>query len=115
MQNCIFCTIIDNKIPTTIIKENDYSLAIKDLNPKAPIHYLILPKKHFDNLLHLDDNDLPYITGMALLIRDIAKTLPSPNAFNIISNNGEAAGQSVFHFHQHLLAGKNIYSSGFTL
>ena len=115
MSSCVFCKIISREIPSTIIKENDHALAIKDLYPKAPIHYLILPKKHIENLLYLDDQDGIYSQAMLKLINTLGKELPTPKAFNVFSNNGKESGQSVLHLHFHFLSGKNIYESGLKL
>jgi len=83
-------------------------MVIKDISPKAPIHYLILPKKHIESVLTVSDTDVDYCWHMLKMARDIGKTLPS-HSFNLISNNGAAAGQSVPHVHFHLLSGKNLY------
>lgn len=112
--SCIFCKIINQEIPSTIIKQDDHTLVIQNIAPQAPIHYLILPKKHIDNITYLDDTDDQYGWGMLKMARDLGNELPS-KAFNIISNNGAAAGQSVFHLHLHFLAGKNIYEHGLKL
>ena len=120
-QDCIFCKIIQKQISTKIIKENDFVLVIEDINPKAPIHYLILPKKHIININFLTDQDQKYYWEMIKITREIAKdiqekdNLKDPISFNLISNNGVDAGQSVFHLHLHFLSGNNIYSSGFQL
>ncbi len=115
MQSCIFCKIINHEIPSKIIKESEHAIAIQNISPQAPIHYLIMPKKHMINLLYLDHQDAISSHAMLQLAHDLAKDLPSPQAFNLISNNGAEAGQSVFHFHFHFLAGKNIYEGGLRL
>lgn len=120
-KDCIFCKIIKKEISSNIIKETEYILVVQDLHPKAPYHYLILPKKHIINLNHIEDKDLFYVLEMAKVIRDISKDiqkekgLNEPLDFNIISNNGAKAGQSVFHMHWHFLAGKNLYEGDLSL
>ena len=114
-KDCIFCKIINKEIPAKIIAESDDIFVIQDLHPKAPIHYLILPKKHIVNINYLDDKDLQYMTEIAKMTRDLAKEiqqekgLTDPLAFNLLSNNEAAAGQSVFHMHFHFISGKNLY------
>lgn len=108
---CIFCKIIKKEIPSKIIFENDYVLVVEDVDPKAPVHYLILPKKHVVNLLHVEESDSSLVWEMIKVIKQLAENLEDPKAFNIISNNGKEAGQSVFHMHWHFMSGKNIYES----
>jgi diadenosine tetraphosphate (Ap4A) HIT family hydrolase len=116
MQNpsCIFCKIIQGAIKSTIIAQNDHVLVIQDITPRAPTHYLILPKKHIDSILTLSDQDQDYVWHMITMAKELGNLLPS-KAFNLVSNNGAAAGQSVFHMHMHFLAGKNLYEHGLKL
>jgi len=109
-SNCVFCKIIDGKIPATIIAENEHVIAIKDINPKAPIHYLIIPKKHFADISQLDDTDKDLAGNMLLMAKQLAQELSGTKAFKLVVNNGADAGQIVFHAHVHFLAGS---SSGF--
>lgn len=104
--NCVFCAIIKKELPSNIIKETDDIIVIKDRSPKAPIHYLIVSKKHLDDIRQLQDNDVHIAGNMLLMAKEISKTLPEPQAFRLISNNGIEVGQSVFHMHFHFLAGK---------
>jgi histidine triad (HIT) family protein len=113
-STCIFCKIIQGLIPAQVIQENDYVTVIKDIYPKAPIHYLIIPKKHIIDISELTDLDQEFGWEMLKIARAIAKK-EILAGFNLISNNGKAAGQSVMHLHFHLLAGKNIYSGGLAL
>ncbi len=115
MQPCIFCKIINREIPTTIIKESNHAIAIKDITPKAPVHYLVLPKKHIENLLYLEDQDAIYSQAMLSMIKDLGHDLAAPKAFNLVANNGKDASQSVLHFHFHFLSGRDIYEGGLKL
>lgn len=108
MLDCIFCKIINKEIPSSIVSETDDLFVMKDIAPKAQVHYLILPKKHIANIASLSDSDEQLMGKVALMARDLSKDLPVPQAFRLITNNGEAAGQSVFHIHFHFLAGKNL-------
>jgi histidine triad (HIT) family protein len=113
--SCIFCKIIQGTVKSKIIREDEYTITIEDIAPKAPIHYLIIPKKHLISMVSLQDEDVQLGWYMMLVVRDLGLSVAPNQAFNIVSNNGAAAGQSVPHLHWHFLAGKNIYSSGFSL
>ena len=117
MENsCLFCKIINQQIPSKKIAENDSVLVIEDVAPKAPIHYLILPKKHVVNIAAMTDDDTDTVNQTIKMAQQLSTSLNAPQAFNLIANNGEQAGQSVFHLHWHFLSGKNIYEeSGFNL
>jgi histidine triad (HIT) family protein len=114
VSDCIFCKIIQGAIKSTIIAQNEYVIAIQDIMPKAPFHYLIMPKKHIISLATITEADQEYITQVMFMARDLAQNVPN-KAFNLIANNGSEAGQSVFHLHFHFLAGKDLYKNGLTL
>ena len=106
MSDCIFCKIISREIPSEIVDENEHVIVFKDLNPKAPIHYLIVPKIHITNINEVDDTDQhsAAMREMFKMIRKLGKKLPEPKAFTLVSNNGKQAGQCVFHMHWHFLS-----------
>lgn len=109
MQNsCIFCKIIAKQIPSTVIAETDDIIVIKDINPKAPVHYLIIPKKHIKDLTELELQDVELAGNMVLMAKQLSQELSGPQAFRLIVNNGADAGQCVFHAHVHFLAGKKM-------
>jgi len=112
--SCIFCKIIRGEIKSPVIYENEHIFVIQDIHPKAPIHYLIMPKKHLENMLSITPNDNNLCWEMFAVAQELGSKLPS-KAFNIIANNGASAGQSVFHLHWHFLAGKNLYEHGLHL
>ena len=114
VNSCIFCKIISKVIHTTPIYESTLTLVVEDLYPKAPVHYLLIPKIHITHMGELTSEQMPYFLDLGITIQHLIKT-KSISAFNIIANNGADAGQSIFHMHWHFLAGKNIYSSSFTL
>jgi histidine triad (HIT) family protein len=112
MQKTLFSRIIDREIPSQIIYENDDLIVIKDINPVAPIHYLIIPKKPVqdmkDPLL-----DAKLAGAMVKTVQHLAAQLAGEQAFNIVVNNGAGAGQSVPHLHWHFISGRNIHEHGF--
>lgn len=112
---CIFCRIISKEIPSKIIAENDSVIVIQDRSPRAPVHYLILPKKHVACLVDLQPEDMQLSWQMIAMAKELAAKLPKPQAFNLIVNNGAEAGQSVFHLHYHFLAQRDIYAGGISL
>ena len=105
-DSCIFCDIISGKIPADIIMQNDDLIVIKDIHPKAPVHYLIIPKKHIKNIASLDDESDYLMSSIARMAKKIAHEKMDDASFRLICNNGAGAGQSVFHLHCHFLAGK---------
>ena len=114
-KSCIFCKIVQKEINGKLVSENEHIVVIEDIAPKAPIHYLLIPKKHIVNVGQAQDTELFYGFEIIKMARELSKTLPAPAAFNLVSNHGAAAGQSVFHWHCHFLSGRNIYEGGFKL
>jgi len=107
-QDCIFCKIISGEIPSKIIDQNDSVLVIQDLHPKTPIHYLIIPKIHIENVKTLKETDGQYVVEMMLMAKSLSRGLPGSKSFRLIMNNGADSGQSVFHMHCHFLSGKQM-------
>lgn len=109
MDDCIFCKIVNGEIPSEKVYEDEKVLAFKDINPVTPIHVLIIPKKHFKDVLDVKEEDKEIIADLFQSINKIAKTLGiEKNGFRIVNNCGEDAGQEVMHLHFHLLAGKKL-------
>jgi histidine triad (HIT) family protein len=104
-EPCIFCKIITKQLPATVIAETDDILVIKDLYPKSPVHYLILPKKHITDLQALENADRALAANILFMAQLLSQDLPGSKAFRLVSNNGHEAGQRVFHVHIHFLAG----------
>jgi histidine triad (HIT) family protein len=102
-KDCIFCKIISGQIPTTIIYQTQYSIVIQDIAPKAPVHYLIIPKSHVQDLVAC--TDLVVLTDIMAIPAILAYQLGDSAAFRLVTNNGYAAGQRVFHLHFHFMAG----------
>lgn len=112
---CIFCSIVSGKIPATIVYQNDHVIVINDIHPKAPVHYLILPKHHYADMSEISEKEGLVAQSFFSCVSHLAAEKAQNKAFNLISNNGAAAGQSVFHLHWHFLSGRNIYEGGLTL
>lgn len=107
-QNCILCKIILGDIPSAKIKDTSDLIVVKDIAPKAPTHYLIVPKKHISDLQSASDLDQELLGSMLLMAKELSRDLEEPQEFRLISNNGSSVGQSVFHIHFHFLAGKQF-------
>ena len=107
MSDCIFCKIANHEIPSTIVYENDYVIAFNDLNPVAPVHVLVIPKKHMASVLEVDDYE--YVVEIHKAIKEIAKICKiEERGFRMISNVGEDGGQSVKHLHYHVIGGTKL-------
>ena len=102
-ENCIFCKIANGEIPAATLYEDDAFRVILDLNPAALGHALILPKKHAANLMELPDETASKALVLAKKIAGKLQDGLHADGLNIVQNNGEAAGQTVFHFHMHLI------------
>ena len=108
MTKTIFEKIIDRELPSNIIYEDDKCIAIEDIAPKAPIHILIIPKKPIQKLSESKKSDQDLLGHLMMVVNKVAEQLNVEDAFNVVINNGKKAGQTVFHLHIHLLAGKNF-------
>ena len=108
MKDCLFCKIINGEIPSEKVYEDDEILAFKDINPKAPVHILIIPKKHISSAMEIKENDESLIGKIFTVIAKIAKEQKLDNGYRIINNCGEDGGQEVMHLHFHLLGGKKL-------
>lgn len=102
-EDCIFCKIANGEIPSTTLYEDDMFRVILDLGPASKGHALILPKEHFANLYEIEDE---YVAKAMVLAKKMAAAMTKAlgaDGFNLVQNNGEVAGQTVFHFHLHLI------------
>ncbi len=107
MQDCIFCKIIAGDIPAQKIYEDQWTLAFLDITPANPGHVLVIPKRHYETILDVEDDDLMHLIKVVKRIGKIVQETTSAVGFNIGQNNGEAAGQSVFHAHWHVIPRHN--------
>lgn len=107
MQDCIFCKIVAREIPVECLYEDDGIVAFRDANPQAPVHVLVIPKKHIASLLEISDEDGALLTRMHSVIRRLAKELGIADAgFRTVINTRDNGGQTVHHLHFHLLGGR---------
>lgn len=104
----LFGKIIRREIPADIVYEDDLCLAFRDINPQAPTHVLLIPKKEIDRLANARGEDQALLGHLLLAAGKVAKQLGVGDAFRLVVNNGAQAGQSVFHLHLHILAGRKL-------
>ena len=108
-ENCLFCKIIKGEIPSSKVYEDEEILAFKDINPAAPIHVLVIPKKHIESLAKMEDGDEKIISKIYKVINEIPEKQGfKENGYRVIVNCGKDGGQEVEHLHFHLLAGKQL-------
>lgn len=108
MEKTIFKRIIDGEIPADIVYEDDRCLAFRDVNPQAPTHVLVIPRREIQSLAQLEDSDEALIGHMMLVVRKLAAELGHTNGFRTVINTGSEGGQTVDHLHIHLIAGRDL-------
>ena len=106
---CVFCRIISKKIPSKIVYEDDLVTAFEDVNPQAPVHTLVVPKKHIPDIDSMTEADRDLVGHLFLTAKKIAadRGLDS-KGYRMVINNGAGAGQTVFHIHLHILSGRHF-------
>ena len=106
-EDCLFCSIIDKKIPAKLVYEDDKVVVFNDISPQAPVHVLIVPRQHIDTINDLKDASL--VGHMILTAKKIGSILGiNQSGYRLIMNCNEDGGQTVFHIHLHLLGGKRL-------
>jgi histidine triad (HIT) family protein len=108
MSDCLFCKIAVGTIPSRKVHEDDRVVAFHDIAPQAPVHLLIIPRRHVATLDAADADDAPLLAHLLLTARDLALEFGIAGAYRLVTNCGSAAGQSVFHLHLHLLGGRSM-------
>ena len=108
MDNCIFCKIIAGEIPSSKVYEDEKMLVFKDIQPKAKVHLLAIPKEHFALLEEVDEKRAETLGYMLKNIPRIAKDNGCENGYRLVINQGEDGGQAVFHLHIHILGGEKL-------
>ena len=109
MSDCLFCKIANGKTDTKLVYENDNLAAFTDINPKAPVHILIIPKKHISSLAETQSADFNLIGNLLQVAQKLAvQEKIDRSGYRVVLNNGKAAGQAVEHIHFHLLGGRDF-------
>ncbi|MEG2633690.1 MAG: histidine triad nucleotide-binding protein [Oscillospiraceae bacterium] len=106
-MDCLFCKIANGDIPSDKIYEDDSVVAFNDIDPKAPVHFLVIPKQHIDSCADIDVTNSGVVAHIFEVISEIAKD-KKLDSFRVVSNTGEQAGQSVKHLHFHVLANRSL-------
>lgn len=108
-MDCIFCKIANKEIPSTVVYEDDDVIAFNDLNPEAPVHILVIPKKHINSLDAASAEDQQLLGKLLLSIQTIARQQGiAENGYRVVNNCGEQGGQTVMHLHFHLMGGREM-------
>jgi histidine triad (HIT) family protein len=108
-EDCVFCKIVQKKIPADVVYEDDEVLAFKDLNAKAPVHLLFIPKRHISSLNELEEDDENVLGRILVRIKETARSLGIDGAgYRVVMNCNKDGGQEVFHLHFHLLGGRHL-------
>jgi histidine triad (HIT) family protein len=108
VADCLFCRIVAREIPADIVAETDDTLAFRDINPQAPVHVLVIPKEHHQDIAALSVADPALAGRLANAAGQVAKQEGLGDAFRLVFNTGAAVGQSVFHVHGHVLGGRSF-------
>lgn len=108
MENCIFCKIIAKQIPSTCLYEDDDMMIIRDVNPQAKIHLLMLPKEHYANIIEMSDAQAAKLAKCVKKLSTLTHTLGLDDGFRLVSNKGKFGCQSVEHLHVHILGGEQL-------
>ena len=108
MNDCLFCKIIAGKIPSKKVYEDEHTFAFSDINPQAPTHILVLPKRHIDGLKEAKAEDAEIIGQCHLVAAKLAREQGLESGYRTVYNVGPGAGQTVFHLHLHLLGGRTL-------
>lgn len=111
MPDCVFCNIINKISPADLVYEDGDMIVIRDIRPVAPVHLLVIPRKHISSLNSLEFEDAELAGRLLLTVQKIARQLIGPEpAYRTVINTGADAGQTVFHLHVHIIAGRPFFS-----
>ena len=109
MSDCLFCKIVEKKIPARLVQEDEYTVAFDDINPQAPVHTLVIPKRHVATVQDLGLEDEALLARLLMSCTKVAalKGLHS-SGYRVVTNTGRDAGQTVFHLHFHVMGGRHM-------
>lgn len=107
-MSCLFCSIIKGDIPSSMVFENEYVYAFKDINPNAPVHVLVVPKMHIESIDCVNAECIDAVSKVMLAIPEVAKLCGLENGYRVITNVGDDGGQTVKHLHFHILGGEKL-------
>lgn len=108
-SDCIFCRIADGAVPATIVREDEHTVAFRDLDPKAPLHVLVIPRLHIASINDVADDDAGVMGALFIAARDVAAAEGvAARGYRLVVNTGAAANQTVHHVHLHLLGGRDM-------
>ena len=109
MAVTIFTKILNKEIPADLVHEDEHCIAFRDINPQAPVHLLIIPRRAFASIDDMTDADVPLVGHLFTVARDLARRMElTQSGYRLVINNGSNAGQTVFHLHVHLLGGRAL-------
>ena len=107
-SDCLFCKIVEGQIPADKVHEDDDVIAFRDINPQAPVHLLVVPRRHIASLNDASSEDQALLGRILLAARNLAQKEGVGSGYRVVNNCGESAGQSVFHVHFHVLGGRAL-------
>ncbi len=109
MSDCLFCKIVEKKIPAKLVHEDEHTVAFDDINPQAPVHTLIVPKRHVVSVQDLGESDQMLLARLLLTCTKVANDKGlAAQGFRVVANTGRDGGQTVFHLHFHVLGGRHM-------
>jgi histidine triad (HIT) family protein len=109
-MDCLFCKIVDRKIPAQFVHEDEHAVAIQDINPQAPVHLLVIPRKHLVALSDSAARDEPLLGHLLIVAAELARERGlEAQGYRTVINDGRGAGQTVFHLHVHVLGGRPFH------
>lgn len=108
MDNCLFCKIVKGEIPANFIYEDDLAIAFEDINPQAPVHFLVIPKEHIASLDNADENNKSLLGHLLLIASKLAKEKGLEEGYRVVNNCGIDGGQTVDHLHFHILGKRKM-------
>lgn len=108
VDDCLFCKFVSGQITPDVVYQDEHVLAFRDINPQAPVHVLIVPKRHVRDASTVEESDGPMLAALAGAARTIAQAEGLDGGYRLVANVGPDAGQTVFHLHVHLLGGRSL-------